>query len=286
MDYDSILKGRRRNWDPLKPDEVREREKEEVRRKKREEQEKRAMKPGKLGSFSILRQRRREREMAEDMERFRRALWQGGFLMTGFLLLFGSWMAVNAWLDVREQARFEEQFTQYQEIVTGGEKVEDLSNPSAAFATWQGAWVREDIPRVVSLFSPTYFESLTSAGQTRRDLVEEYTRMRQRGLLQNQVDLANSFGNAEVVRAPGRPWGDGDLAIFRSEALLRPGAGPDGVRFIVAFSYDAESGEWRFADMREAPYFNVRWERESQILPVRGGTRAVRYDEDGNRIEN
>ncbi len=286
MDYDSILKGRRRNWDPLKPDEVREREKEAERQKKREELEKRARKRGSIGVFSVLRQRRREHEQAEDMERFRRALLQGGILIGAFVLALGSWIGLNSWIEAREHARFQEDFARHQQVLQGGEMVNDLSTPSAAFATWQSAWVREDIPAIISTFSPKYFERQTRGGRSRSDLEVEYRRMRQRGLMQSQVDLAASFGTAEPVRAPSRPWSDQELAIFRSEALLRPGAGPDGVRFIVAFSYDERSGQWRFADMREQQYFNVRWERETQIMPARGGARAVRYDEQGNRIEN
>lgn len=287
MDYESILKGRRRNWDPLKSDEVREAEREEERRKRREEHEKKDKGGGSSrGTFGMLRTRRREREYAEDMERFRKAVRQGVILFSVFLLALAGWLAFNAWREARERALYEREFERYQTVLTGGEVVDDLSTPAAAFATWRSAWLQEDLSKVISIYSPQHFESLTTGNKTRSDLEVEYRLMRQRGLLQHQVDMAANFEGAEIIRAPSRPWRNQELAIFRSAAFLRPGSGPDGVRYVVTFSYDSQSGEWRFADMREAHYFNVRWEMETQIQPVRGGARAIRYDEEGNRLEN
>ena len=66
IDYDKIVEGRRRNWESLKPEEIREQEREAQRERLRKEREEK----GKEGFFA-RRQRLKDEAAAEDRKRFR-----------------------------------------------------------------------------------------------------------------------------------------------------------------------------------------------------------------------
>jgi hypothetical protein len=277
MDYDHIVKGRRRNWDPLKPEEVRQREKEEERA--RREAERAAKGVGQTG-FQKLRKRFLEANEAADKEEFRRAVLQAIVVLSVFFIAMGLWGVVSMLAAGRARDLFASRVDTYEEMIAANQRVHFLEDPLGAFSTWRSAWVRRDFQDLVNTFSETYLRKAIPNGD-RSALVHDYLQVDARGGMEPSVSLAFNLGSPEPVRIPRKPWSKGELAIFRSQPVLQMG---EEKRYIVALSFDSTSGTWRFADLREAPYFNVKWTNETQIAPLRVGLGATRYDEKGNQI--
>ncbi len=280
MDYDSIAKGRRRNWKPLLPEEVRKEEAEARREAAREKRK--GKKSTELGREEY---RRRFREDSEERDQ---ALWlrtkrQSIILLGGFLLLALGWsgfkLGMKSWR-IRENR---EALSQVQSDLAGGATIADLSTPPFAFATWRSAWLTGDMRTAVSMLSATTFRAITK-NRSRPEVMRQWADMYSRGAYESRIQLAQAFEKAEVLAIPSKPWSDGDLAVFRSAPYLRPKEMGEPHRYTLAFSYDSNSKQWLFADLRDADFFSVRWLSEKQIMPVKSGLNATRYNESGYPI--
>lgn len=279
MDYDQIVEGRRREWDELKPEERRRQEKEAERQKRREEREAKAKT---RTSYERMRSFMQDRAAEEDRALFRRTMRQSLMLVGGFVLVilvvYGG-QALVAWRSARA---YRVELASYEKVLLQGTMINDLKTPVGAMATWRDAWKKGDMKRLVSLFSSRFFGKL-GRNRTYDDVVREYERLYSSGALETQAAIVDGFEGAEIVRIPDKPWTNGELALFRSPLVEKVGA-TEPTRYIGAFSYDATSGQWRFADFREAKFFSVKWTQESMITALSAGPNAATYDERGNLI--
>lgn len=281
MDYDSIVKGRRRNWNSLKPEEIREREKEEARARRREE----IKKKGKRGVNRFkLRDIQRAEEDERDLAQFRRAVRQGILLFAGLAVFIVATSLIRSCLHNQRMAAYMASAAEYDQVTLGGGTVKDFSDPVAAFASWRSAWLDRNADALVESYSPKHRKLLEPSGNLNA-LRRRYADLLRSGRLEDTRIIAENFLQPELYRVPAEPWRDGQLALFRSQPLERLDRPGEDIRYIAAFSYDASSRSWRFADQREAPYFSTRWQTEADIEPQKGGAQAVRYDEDGYRID-
>ncbi|MBI1291684.1 hypothetical protein GC173_10640 [bacterium] len=279
MDYDAIVKGRRRNWDALKPDEVRQREKEEERTRRQEELDK-SPNRGATG-FQRWRARLLERAREEDQRRFQLALRQSLMMAGIFAVCFVGWIAVERIVAQQARALFSKRANDYEAALTDKQAIFTLEDPLGAFSTWRSAWIREDYPMLVKTFSNNYLGRV-QPNKDQSALVKEYRKMAENGGMESSIAVAINFGDPDPVRLPSRPWLDGDLAIFRSQPIIIYG---EEKSYTAAISFDGKSGTWRFADMRESQYFSVRWKKEDQIPPFQAGSGAARYNDEGYELE-
>jgi hypothetical protein len=279
MDYDAIVKGRRRNWDALKPAEVREREKEEERLRREEEF---ANDPKKrLSGFQRWRQRVLEAARLEDQQRFRVAMRQSALMGGIFLACFIGWIAIEQVVAQQARALFAKRASEFESALEEKQTIYTLEDPLGAFATWRSAWIREDYPMLVRTFSASYLRRV-QPNKDQAALVTDYRRMATVGGMDASIAMAANFGDPEPVHLPRRPWSEGELAIFRSQPIVIYG---EEKSYTAALAFDAKSGTWRFADMREAGLFSVKWRKETDIPPFRAGTSATHYDAKGNEME-
>lgn len=283
MDYDKIVEGRRRNWDALKPEERRALEKEEARQKRKEEMEEKIKSGKRSAAYERLRRAGEDLESEADRQRFRRVLRQSGVLVALFVGVIVTIYAANYILDKRRYKQFVAESSSYNQVLLEGETIDDMSEPVKALATWRSAWMEGDTERIVDTFSTAYMERLTK-GKTARQIRGEYQRLKQSGNLDATIAIATAFDSVEAVRLPGKPWTKGELAVFRSSYIARADEEPPGKRYTIALTWEPDYNEWRFADMREAEFFSVKWERESFIQQKVVGGGAVRYDEEGNEL--
>ncbi len=283
MNYDDIERGRRRNWEALKPEEIRQREREERRAERMKELAEKAKKGKTHTAFDRVKRMRQDEESRADRERFQRVLRQSGVLIGAFIFVILVFYSAQAYLEKRRQERLAAEVTEYDRVLVEGEEVNDLSDPVGALATWRSAWMEGDMARVVSLFSPHFMRQLTKS-KPYNVILREYQTLYQKGSLQSTVDMATNFDGPQILRIPRKPWSHGELALFRSDYLLRPGDDPPGRRYILAFSWDAKNEEWRYATLREEKFFSIKWKFESAIQQKVGGMNPVTYDEEGNRI--
>lgn len=282
IDYDKIVEGRRRNWDPLKPDEVRQKEREEERERAREQQETKAGR--RLGGYHQLRQRLKVEAERDDRARFRIALRQSIVLGSAFIFVLLAFIGIERLIEARRRAALVQTMDKYERVVDDGKFVHDLSTPVGAFATWRSAWARGDVKELVGVFSPRFYSHM-AAGRGYNDVYVEYKRLFDTGRLQPTRELAEAFAGAEMLRIPKPPWKNEEIALFRSPHLQIIHEPPPGKRYIAAFSYDANSKSWRFADVREDKYFSVLWDYEAKIRPLRIGPAATTFDESGRAIQ-
>lgn len=280
MDYSKIVAGRRRNWDALKDPEQRRREQEEERERQREEAEK----AGKPVGFYTARERRKEAEAAADLEKFQTAKRQAFLMLGGLVAVFLLTMILQAiWTSYRERVQ-RERLAQASESLEKGGVFTNLSDPISAYAAWRSAWMERDVPRILATFSKKYMAKVVG-DKTGKEVEGQYRRMLERGGLDSSIELATNFFDPEPVHVPSAPWQDEELAIFRSQLLVQAGVGGEGTRYLLFLSYNAATKQWRFADARDAQFGSVKWRYEGQIRGMVAGPRAVRYDEDGNQIE-
>ena len=278
MDYESLQKQRRRNWNAPKLQEVRRREKEAEREREREK------KDTKKEGIHTRRARKEEEKAERNRQEYRRTVRQVSWLVGVFLLAIVVVLSAEKLLDMRRRGAMREQLERYNLTMRNGELIDNLQDPVGALATWRSAWMEGDMEKLIGLFSRDYYDKI-SGTRNRNSVINEYKQIYNRGAFESEVELAGFFDYPGMVRMPGRPWSDQELAIFRSPYIMRTGDEPPGTRFIAAFSYDSRSGEWRFADAREAQFFNVNWESEPAIREMRAGPNAIRYDEEGDPIE-
>lgn len=280
LDYDEISQGRRRNWDPLKPEDIREAEskaKKEARRQERAERQKK-----KQLSYLKARDVLREEEKSADLAAYERAKRQALVVVAVFLGALLVYIGISLLVDWRRSVQSREDLARFEEVLLEGERVFDLATPVGALSSWRSAWSAGEIDTLFRLFSEDYRKKVR--GNKPLEVVQaEYRRLYRDGRLDQQRSIAELFGNVEIIRLPDPPHRDGDLALFRSERVQLIGS-PDPVQYIAAFSYNAKGEQWRFADVREAKYFSVRWNHENLIRPLQVGPRATTYDEDGNAI--
>lgn len=281
MDYDSIVKGRRRNWDSLKPEEIRQAEKEAERQKRREELKKKGTRG--LNRFKA-RDIHREEEEARDLAQFRRAVRQGAILFAGLAIFVVATSVIRSCLHSQRMAAYMASAAQYDQVALGGGTVRDFSDPVAAFASWRSAWLEGDADKLIESYSEKHRKLLEPSGDMSA-LRRRYGDLLRSGRLEENRIIAENFIEPELFRVPAEPWRHGQLALFRSQPLERLDRPGEEIRYFAAFAYDANTRSWRFADQREAPFFSVQWETEEDIQPVRGGAQAVRYDESGRRID-
>jgi len=281
MDYEKIVKGRRRNWDALKPDDVRQQEKEAEKDQRRKERDERDAVRGM--SRERLRQRLKDEASDEDKVAFRRAKSQAFVVVGIFLVAIVVVIGVERFLTWRTRQRYVESLATYEKVILDGKTVSDPSTPVGALATWRSLWVEGNMEGLVDMYSRRNIDRL-SRTKNRDDVKAEYRRLHDRGAFESQAELASSFDGAEILIAPKPPWKDDQLAVFRSPAIQRiDDQGPPRV-FVASFSWSEQIKKWRFADLREEPYFSIRWTHEGLISPLRVGPNAVKYDAKGRPI--
>ncbi len=277
MDYKDLEKGRRRNWDALKPEDVRKQEKQAEKDKRREERE---AKGEAKTSYIKMRQEMRDRLDAEDKEQYRRVILQAGIVVGGFFLLIVLFYSIKTYIRHRAIQEYQDSLVRYEEKIVDGQVVNDLSTPISALASWRSAWREKNWRRLVDCFSENFVIKL-SKDRDKDRIAKEYVALEERGGLENEVGIVDNFLGAELLHVPTKPWGHNQLALFRSHPLQMIGDPPPGKRYIAAFAYNGPAKEWRFADMRQEDLFSVKWKYEPDIKPISGGPNAIRYDEKG-----
>ena len=140
MDYEKLVQGRRRNWDALKPEEVRRREKEEEKERRREELEKAGKKPS-ISRGEAYRQQK-EAQQAKDLEAFERAKRQGIYLIAGLVGFFVLMVCVQQVAGVLRTRAWNSKVLEYSRDLADGKVVQDVRDPVGAFATWRSAWLK------------------------------------------------------------------------------------------------------------------------------------------------
>lgn len=283
MDYDDIVKGRRRNWDSLKPEEIRKKEKEEERDRKRQEEEKKGKRT--VGYFE-KRQRMVDEARERDIAQFRKTIRLVAMGLGALAFIIVTITITSSLLHMRRMAAFQAKASEFDVAVLSGERIRDYSDPISAFASWRGAWIDTDPEAIIESYSETYKELLEPSGNMQA-LRSRYKTMVESGTLDATRDIAISFVDPELFRIPSRPWRHGELALLRSQPFERFISTSDEditFRYMIAFSYDTRSESWRFADLREEVYFSVRWQDEGQIRPLVGPARATRYDSSGRPL--
>lgn len=278
MDYDKLVEQRRRNWDALKPEDIRKREREEERERKRKEREEK----GKATNRDKLdRQKAAADEIAEKEFALakRQAMMLGGIFLLAVVVVSGiSWI-----YQYRVRAAYLQQIEETSRAILDGKEFQDLSDPVSALATWRSSWMNGNMEQVVEMTAGQEFERI-AGNRGRSEVITDYERRLEAGGLDHYLNMAIAMDNPEIIRIPTPPWNEGELAIFRSDYIQRIDEPSPGRRFIASFSWEPRSGEWRFADVREARYFDVDWTRITAIDPMKGGPMAVQYDEHGDRI--
>lgn len=282
MDYEKLVQGRRRNWDALKPEEVRRREKEEEKQRRAEELEKAGKKPN--VSRTEAYRLKKEEEQAKDVAAFERAKRHGLMLVGGCFAAFMLLICIQQVVGFLRVRAWNSRVVEYSRELAEGKIIQDVKDPVGAFATWRSAWLKGDMKAAVDMFSTRQMRIFSDTNDRAR-LAGDQQILFDRGVLQSQADFAGYFDYPEIVRIPSRPWRNDDLAIFLSPPVVRVGDPPDGVRFIVAFSYSNTTQRWYFAEGREAQYFNINWKNEAQIPPLKAGPNARRYELDGTEIK-
>ncbi|MDX2177072.1 MAG: hypothetical protein SF028_11445 [Candidatus Sumerlaeia bacterium] len=311
MDWDEIQRGRRRNWDKLKPPDERAREErerklaemraEEARRREEkaasavaapappgygDEQVRKALEaeaPKKAMSYHKRRSLRIAEERAGDIARFVRARKQSFLLAASAAALIATVYAVQFADAALEKRKMMADFKRYNDLIFYNERVQDFSTPLSALASWRGAWRLMNAEDVYRSLSPGRQVSFTGS-RPPREYIRDLQHRMESGASVNYRAMSAMFEDPEFVRLPKRPWRDGELAIFRSPPFKSRESNAPPERLIAAVTYDRQTGEWRFSDMREAPYFSVKWTLEGMIAPRAFGLAAVRYDEKGDPV--
>lgn len=277
MDYDKIVKNRRRNWDALKPKEARKREEEEAREQRREEREK-------AGTVTKTERLKKKKEVEETKEKaeYKKATRDAAILIGCFVAFMIVVIIVERTYSRWRIEGWQDSLSSFSQSIASGEDVEDLSDPIGALSTWRSAWIDGDMEKLVGMFSSKYLSKVTVRNSYDQTVGEYKTRFAAGGF-PNAIATAQIFGYPDIVHIPSKPWSEEDLAIFRSpEVQFTDEADPH--TYTIAFSWNPQYNEWRFADMRRSDYFNVKWRRESAITAAKAGPNAVRYDLEGNRV--
>ena len=280
IDYDKIVEGRRRNWESLKPEEIREQEREAQRERLRKEREEK----GKEGFFA-RRQRLKDEAAAEDRKRFRRSLRQSVVMVGGLLLIAGVYLGITHLIQQQREAALRRSLEEVQALVANGTIVLNTTTPVQAFGTWRSAWKRGDVPTMVKMLSPRYINKATDTKSV-ADLMQEYERLYREGRLEPVREITLDFETAVAVRVPLPPYRNEELALFKSGEVTKSRENGPPKQYIVALSYNRADKQWYFADVREAKYFSVKWYMEAMIRPMRIGPGATIYTEEGNPIQD
>jgi len=299
MEYEDLVKGRRREWEKLKPPEQRRAEAkarreaelaaaeaaaEERHNAPRMRGDKSEDKPRIRKGFFDRRQERMDQARDADVEKFVRARKLSiGLLAVVALLFGGSWFAeYSAKASAREREAGE--MARLEAQIQNGDAIELFQTATGALASWRSAWVRKQAWSLWRTFSPRLQQNLVRAKSVPIAVSEYESRMKS-GALDGYIGMVRNLDGMDVVRMPLAPYSEGELAIFRSKPLQPANDPTHAEPWIVAIAYSTEVNEWRFADFREAQYFSVKWGHEAAILPRIGGMRATRYDEDGDPLE-
>ena len=281
MDYDKIVAGRRRNWDALKPDDVREKESEEKRAAQQAELEK---KGSRLSGYHRFREHLMKQKAAADAAEFIQSRRQILAAVGAFMLAFFLWNGVQFLRDIWNRTTVVNNIAKLEVEIMAGKTINDLKTPEGALATWRSAWMNGDMPILADSLSDKHVSRLVkSADRTR--LALDFKRQYAANLFESTIDLASNFYGADPIKIPRTPWSDGELAMFRSLHFQRFDEPAPGRRYIAMFAWDAKRKVWRFADMREEEVVSVKWRYESNIQALAAGPNAQRYDEDGNLKE-
>lgn len=299
MQYDDLIKGRRRDWEKLKPPEQRKAEARERREAALQAAEKaaqdRANSPRMPGDTSenepVVRkgyfERRRERlEKAReaDLHQFGKARRMAyGALAFLVVLFLGSW-TVRAIARFNAKGEYQQELEKLESLASAGHRLELFKSPTGALLSWRSAWIRKDAWAVWRTLSAKVQQDLSRAKNVNLAVGETQARMKS-GALDGYIESIRLFEKPEIVRLPLPPYRNGELAIFRSPPIQRTGSKFPPQKWIIAVAYSTELKEWRFAEFREAEYFSVKWTVEPMIMPKMGGVRAIRYDEDGHPLD-
>lgn len=299
MNYEEIEAGRRRNWDKLKPPEVRraeEKAKREAELKAAEEEAARlrneSRRPGDpideppvvRKSFFRRRAERMSAAASADMARYRKMRNRAIVALFCLGLLFAASSIIRTLNAAAMRDQQLEEYARYTNMNLMGEPVQIYDSPFGALESWRSAWLRHDAWGIWNSMSPTQQENLSRAKPMNTTVLEYQQRLKS-GHLDNYVDQIRQLEYMEVVRLPGQPWRHGELAIFRTRTPIARPNSQAPMEWIVAASWSAEIKQWRVAEFREAPFFSIKWTLEGQILPRVGGMRAVRFNRDGSSIE-
>ncbi len=298
MEYDDLVKGRRREWEKLKPPEQRRAEARERREAELNAAEEaaaaRANSPRMPGDTSEnepvvrkgyfeRRQEKLDKAREADMAQFGRArrLAYGvlGFLVVLFL---GSW-SVRAIARFNAKGEYQQELDKLESLASVGHRLEIFKSPTGALLSWRSSWIRKDAWAVWRTLSSKVQQDLSRAKNVSLAVGEMQSRMKS-GAYDGHIDLIRKFEKPEIVRLPLPPYRNGELAIFRSQPIAREGSKFPPQKWIVAVAWSTELKEWRFSEFREAEYFSVKWTVEPMIMPKMGGMRAIRYDEDGHPL--
>jgi len=299
MNYEELEAGRRRNWDKLKPPAQRKAEEKAKREAELKAAEEEALRvrnesrkpgdpieppPGAKKGFFRRRQERMDTRRAEDVAKFRQIRNRSIAAIISLVVLFSATTLIRR---LNAVAAYEEQMEQYSRYVSlnmMGEPVQVYDSPFGALESWRSAWMRHDAWGVWNSMSPTQQGNLSRAKPMNATVLEYQQRLKS-GHLDEYVDRIRQFDYMDVIHVPGKPWRDGELAIFRTRTPIAQGNNQPGMDWIVATVWCADIKQWRVADYREAPFFSIKWRLEPQILPRMGGMRAVRFNRDGSSIE-
>ncbi len=299
MDYDDLVKGRRREWEKLKPPEQRRAEaraRREAELKAAEEAAAaRAASPRMPGDTSEnepaprkgyfeRRQERMNKAREADLHQFGKARRMAYMALAFLAILFlGSW-AVTAVARFNAKGEYEQELDRLEALASVGHRIEMFKSPTGALLSWRSAWIRKDAWAVWRTLSARVQQDLSRAKNVNLAVGETQARMKS-GAMDGYIDLIRLFEKPEIVRLPLPPYRNGELAIFRSPPIAREGSKFPPQKWIVAVAWSTELKEWRFAEFREAEYFSVKWDVEAKILPKMGGMRAIRYDEQGHPLD-
>ncbi|MCB2155545.1 hypothetical protein KQI84_11720 [bacterium] len=257
LDYDEIKKGRRRDWDKLQDPEVvkqRERDAKEEERKRRE---------------SLLRRKERERKEKNELElktweQTKRELKIYGLIFAAVVVVYVGFKVTTATI---RKAHTAARFRSVAAEVESPGRYFDLSDPIGAWGSWRNAWYRRNIR---DLYMMSSIGRQNSVRGTRRDeatYMEEEQQKMDEGRLSADLSVALQFDDPEIVRAPRHP-NEGDLAVFKSQPIIREAVIENPTQWTVAFAWSKEKNQWQLVDVRQAQYWRDKWSDVGDIKAV------------------
>ena len=256
LDIDDIRRGRRRDWEKLQdPEKHTQREQEEMEelRKKRE---------------SLLKRKARQRLEEHDREmqtwaKTKRELLIYAAIAGAVLLLYIGFKATTAL--VRE-ARTANRFRVVNAQVESDERFFEPADAVGALGTWRNAWYRRNVRDLYIMSSPVRQMAVRGRRDQDRYVIDEQKRLDE-GKLEHERSVAVKFNDPEIVRLPRSP-GQDDLAVFRSQPLIRDSVFEGPAAWTVAFAWDSRQKQWQLVDVRKAEYWKDKWNDTGDIRAV------------------
>lgn len=259
IDINDIRKGRRRDWDKLQDPVERKRQEQEAKQKAREARKARSAQQAKR----IDREEREEREAAK----WKRTKVQVGIILGLLVAFVGITLVVEIGARMLQHSRVGNRMAEVDRAVASGNAYHDLSDPVGALGTWRSAWNRRDGVAIVSMYSPTKEQQETRRG-SRQDYLERFQSQLDNNGQITREEIVAAFAGANLVRWPGRRWSDGELAVFACAPMAPSRSREAPAEWVVAFSWHADTKQWRTAELRKREGWRDSWYHESQIRPI------------------